>query len=186
MKKSVIILIVFASMAGIICFFVGTVHPKDDRSVKVAPGIPLTVMRAIDGDTIEFGNGERLRYIGIDTPEEVDPRKPVQCWAVEAAEANKKLVEGKTVVFTQDVSAHDKYGRWLGFVRVIGDDGSEQDVNAELVRQGHAFSYRFAPDTSRSKEFDAAEAEARKLRKGLWSHCQVTKGKGRKQTNALP
>ncbi|MBU3968627.1 thermonuclease family protein [Patescibacteria group bacterium] len=55
------------------------------------------VTRVIDGDTIEIEGGERVRYIGIDTPETVDPRKPVQCFGVEASKKNKELVEGKMV-----------------------------------------------------------------------------------------
>src|SRR6266481_3564162 len=73
--------------------------PPPDRSVKTEYGVPIKVRRVIDGDTIELVNGDRLRYIGIDTPEEVDPRKPVQCFAREAAARNKNLVEGKEILF---------------------------------------------------------------------------------------
>ena len=156
-----------------------------DRSIRTVPGEPIKVARVIDGDTIVLANGDRLRYIGVDTPEEVDPRKPVQCWAREAAEADKKLVEGKTIVFFQDVSTRDKYGRWLGFVYVMEDGKRGTDVNATLVKQGDAFSYPYKPDISRKAEFDADEAEAKAARLGLWSRCQVSRQGARKQTLAL-
>ena len=105
-------------------------------------GVAVHVSRVIDGDTIELAGGEHLRYIGIDTPEEVDPRKPVQCFATEAAERNKELVEGKDVVFYKDVSERDRYGRLLGFVYL--PDGTF--VNRMLVSEGYAFSYAYPPD----------------------------------------
>jgi micrococcal nuclease len=156
-----------------------------DRSIETVPGKPIRVARAIDGDTIVLINGDRLRYIGIDTPEEFDRRKPVQCWAREAAEANRKLVEGKLIVFTQDVTKRDKYGRWLGFVTLVDDGRPSLDVNAALVKNGYAFSYPYKPDTSRSAEFKTYEAEAKTKRLGLWSHCQITRVGARKQTNAV-
>src|SRR5581483_3334124 len=67
-------------------------------------GEMYVVKKVIDGDTIELSTGQKVRYIGIDTPETVDPRKPVQCFGKEAAEENKKLVLGKTVRLEKDVS----------------------------------------------------------------------------------
>src|SRR3990170_7157966 len=58
------------------------------------------VIRVIDGDTIEVlleGEAHRVRYVGIDTPETVDPRRPVGCYGREASRRNRELVEGKTV-----------------------------------------------------------------------------------------
>ena len=57
----------------------------------------VLVVRVIDGDTVELENGDRVRYLGIDTPETVHPDKPVECYGPEATERNKELVEGKTV-----------------------------------------------------------------------------------------
>ncbi len=153
-----------------------------DHSIKTEYGQSIKVMRVIDGDTIELINGDRLRYVGIDTPEEVDPRKPVQCFAKEAAAANKELVEGKSITFYKDVSFHDKYGRWLGFVYL--DDGTF--INLELVKHGFAFSYPYKPDTSHAGEFEKAEVQARQSSLGLWAICSVHQtSTGREQTNAL-
>ncbi len=151
-------------------------------SVKTEYGQEIKVARVIDGDTIELINGDRLRYIGIDTPEEFDPRKPVQCFAQEAAAENKSLVESKSIIFYKDVSDRDKYGRWLGFVYL--SDGTF--VNKALVQKGFAFAYPYKPDISHAGEFKQAESQARQAQLGLWSACTVHQtSAGREQTNNL-
>ncbi|MEJ0021056.1 MAG: thermonuclease family protein [Candidatus Doudnabacteria bacterium] len=152
-----------------------------DTSIKTIPGEPIKVDHVIDGDTIVFINGDHLRYVGVDTPEEFDQRKPVQCFAKQAAEKNKELVEGKTIKFYKDVDDMDQYGRWLGFVYL--EDGTF--VNMELVKQGYAFAYPYPPDVSKSEEFAAAESYARTNKLGLWNgQCTISKlSTGREQTN---
>ncbi len=153
-----------------------------DYSVKTEYGKPILVAQAIDGDTIELINGERVRYIGIDTPEEFDQRKPVQCFAVEAAGKNRELVEGKTVILQKDKTEHDMYGRWLGFVYL--EDGTF--VNKKLVEEGYAFAYPYKPDLAKAPEIKAAESIARRSKIGLWANCKVTVlTSGRRQTNAV-
>ena len=76
-------------------------------------GYTAKVQRAIDGDTIELANGEKVRYIGIDTPETKHPEKGVEYYGQEAYLANKNLVEGKEVRLEFDVQERDKYGRLL-------------------------------------------------------------------------
>ena len=162
--------------------------PVYDETIQALPGQPITVAKAIDGDTIILANGQHLRYIGIDTPEEFDPRKAVQCYAVEAAAANQKLVEGKTIIFYPDVTEHDQYGRWLGYVYLLdGPNGQVGTfINAALVRSGYAFSYPYKPDTSKQAELNADEATAKKERLGLWANCTVHRtSSGREQTNNL-
>lgn len=150
-----------------------------DRSVLFRWGEPILAVTAVDGDTLELVNGEFVRYSGIDTPEEVDPRKGVQCYAEEAAKRNRELVEGKEVIVYQDVSEKDKYGRWVGFVYLA--DGTF--VNGLLVAEGYGFAYRYAPDVSRADEFKAWEEGAREAGRGLWAHCTVYKNSsGRKET----
>ena len=125
-----------------------------------------TVKRVIDGDTIELSNGKRVRYIGIDTPETVDPRKSVQCFGREAAEENKRLVDGKTVRLEKDISETDKYGRLLRYVYV--DDVM---VNEELVKNGFAHVSSFPPDIKYQDRFLLMEKEARENNRGLWGGC---------------
>lgn len=133
---------------------------------------PYLVSRVIDGDTIELENGDKVRYIGIDTPETLDPRKPVQCFGKNASDKNKELVEGKPVWLIKDISDKDKYGRLLRYV-YLGDPDQESSVfvNLELVKQGFAHSSTYPPDIKFQDLFAAAETEARENQRGLWSDC---------------
>ncbi len=132
----------------------------------------VMVSRVIDGDTIVLATGVRVRYIGMNTPELVDPRKPVECFAHEAKEANRKLVEGKAVRLEQDVSERDKYGRLLRYVFV-----SDVMVNDYLVRQGFARASTYPPDVRYQQQFRQAEIEARDNNRGLWAGCQIDRRK---------
>lgn len=128
----------------------------------------VEVIRVIDGDTIELEDGRRVRYIGIDTPETVDPQKPVQCFGKEAYLENKKLVEGKEIEMEKDISETDHYGRFLRYVWAEGIF-----VNEYLVREGFAHAVTFAPDVKYQELFLEAERKAREESKGFWSGvCQ--------------
>jgi len=130
----------------------------------------VKVIRVVDGDTIEIEGGQKVRYIGIDTPETVDPRKSVQCFGKEASDKNKELVEGKEVELEKDVSETDKYGRLLRYVW-IGD----LLINEFLVQEGYAQSSSYPPDVKYQERFDEAEQKAREEEKGLWGEmCAVT------------
>lgn len=131
----------------------------------------LTVAKVVDGDTVVLSTGEKVRYIGIDTPETVDPRRPIACFGKEASDENKKLVEGKEVILEKDVSETDKFGRLLRFVYIKKDDGSTVFVNDYLVRQGFARASTYPPDVKFSTQFVAAEKEARENLRGLWKKC---------------
>ncbi|OIQ03729.1 MAG: hypothetical protein AUK58_01590 [Candidatus Moranbacteria bacterium CG2_30_41_165] len=124
-----------------------------------------TVKRVVDGDTIEMENGEKVRYIGINTPESVDPRRAIECFGKEASAYNKNLVEGKEVRLVKDVSDRDKYGRLLRFVYL--ENGTF--VNELLVREGYAFVASYPPDISKQDIFRTAEIVAKKEGRGLWS-----------------
>jgi micrococcal nuclease len=131
----------------------------------------VLVTRVVDGDTIEIEGGQKVRYIGIDTPEIADPRKPVQCFAKEASNKNKELVEGKRVRLEKDVSETDKYGRLLRYV-YVGDTF----VNEILVKEGYAFSSTYPPDVKYQSLFQAAEKEAQQAGRGLWGTCGLVAG----------
>lgn len=124
----------------------------------------IRVKRVIDGDTIELENGDKVRYIGIDTPESVKPDTPVQCFAKEAAARNRELVEGKEVRLERNVSDRDRYGRLLRYVYV--DDVL---INARLVEEGYARSVSFPPDIGKQDLFRSLEREAREAKRGLWA-----------------
>lgn len=157
----------------------------DQASSPQVEGKMARVTRVVDGDTVVLEDGQRLRYIGVDTPEEFDRRKPVQCFAKEAAEANRRLVEGKLIAYTHDVHERDRYGRLLGYVWLLdGRQGTMGTfVNEKLIRDGDAFAWAYGKDTSKSELFAAAEADAKAHHRGLWSACTVNETKsGREQT----
>jgi micrococcal nuclease len=119
------------------------------------------VIEVIDGDTIAIAGGDRVRYIGIDTPE-IHPQ--VEAFGLEAWQANRELVEGKTIRLERDVSETDKYGRLLRYIWV---DGTM--VNAELVRRGLAQAKAYPPDTRYQIYLEQVEAEARQAGRGMWA-----------------
>lgn len=130
-----------------------------------------TVSKVVDGDTIELQSGKTVRFIGIDTPETVDPRRPVGCFGKEASNETKKLLSGKQVVLQKDVSETDKYKRLLRYVYLPLDDGQTLFVNDYLVREGYAKIYTYPPDVKFNEQFREAEKFARENKKGLWGKC---------------
>jgi len=144
-------------------------HKRVIDKTKPTLGV-VRVSRVIDGDTIEIEGGERVRYIGMNTPETVDPRRPVQCFGKEASNKNKELVEGKNVRLEKDISERDKYGRLLRYV-FLGD----QFINLELVNEGYAYADTFPPDVKHQEEFLNAQRAARNAKRGLWAECPVKK-----------
>ncbi len=131
----------------------------------------VLVTRVVDGDTIELEGGAKVRYIGINTPETVDPRRPVQCFGEEASAENKKLVEGKKVRLTKDVSERDKYGRLLRYVWLPSDNGKDIFINEFLVKQGYAYADPFPPDVKYEDRLSQDQQYAKENNKGLWSSC---------------
>ncbi len=122
------------------------------------------VVRVIDGDTIELSNGEKVRYIGIDTPELHHPQKEVERYAREAYEANRRMVEGKRVRLELDVEERDRYGRILAYVYV-----DDLMVNEWLVANGYARVATFPPNVKHTERFLQLEREARQEKIGLWA-----------------
>jgi micrococcal nuclease len=130
-----------------------------------------TVVRVVDGDTVVVRTGggtERVRYIGVDTPESVKPGTPVQCFAKAASAANRRLVQGEAVRLVHDAEARDRYGRTLAYVYRSRDG---LFVNAELVRGGYAKPLAIRPNTAHAAEFRRLAARARRSGQGLWSRC---------------
>ncbi|MDP2922069.1 MAG: thermonuclease family protein [Candidatus Omnitrophota bacterium] len=134
-----------------------------------------TVRHVIDGDTIELSDGEKVRYIGIDTPEVRERTdsgwvyKP-RPFGEEAKEFNRKLVEGKRVRLELDVQKKDKYKRILAYVYT-----GEMFVNIEMVRQGFAMIYTYPPNLKYLELFLEAQKEARDNKRGLWAGLEENK-----------
>lgn len=128
-----------------------------------------TVLRAIDGDTIDVRLGsrvQRVRLLGVDTPETHDPRKPVGCYGPEAAAFTAAVLTGARVTLEDDVERTDPYGRRLAYVHVGG-----VRFNDVLLQRGYARLLVIAPNGSHAREMLAEEMEARRARRGLWGVC---------------
>ena len=141
-------------------------EPTATPAVSAPAGFVL-VAKVVDGDTIELTDGQKVRYLGIDTPETVHPTKPVQCFGKEASNRNKELVDGQYVRLIGDIEDTDRYGRLLRYV--YKEDGTF--VNLALVQDGFAYAYTYPPNVTHAKEFVAAQAQARTQRVGLWASC---------------
>lgn len=143
---------------------------SNSGSVSGVSDTTYLVTRVIDGDTIELESGQKVRYIGIDTPE-VSFIK--ECLGTEAKIRNKALVEQKMVRLEKDVSEIDRYGRLLRYVYV--DDSL---VNEILVQEGYAQARSYPPDIAKQDIFIQAEQRARELKVGLWGGgCQTSEVK---------
>lgn len=143
-------------------------------SAQPANGIAATVVAVIDGDTADVrladGTTRRLRIIGIDTPETVDPSQPVQCYGPEASERAKTLLAGQTVTLLPDPTQDqaDRYGRMLVYVTLP----DSRDVGEMLIREGFAREYTYRTAYQRQAAYRAAQMEAQHAGRGLWGACQ--------------
>ncbi len=144
------------------------------RVLAAGPTGPTTtaiVDRVVDGDTIIVRIGrdsDRVRYIGMDTPETVKPGTPVEWMGPEASAANKRLVSGRTVILEKDVSERDQYGRLLRDVWM--KDGDRWTLaNIQLVLGGFAQVTTYPPDVKYVDALLAAQRVARDADAGLWA-----------------
>jgi micrococcal nuclease len=132
------------------------------------------VVRVVDGDTIHVqvgGREEKVRYIGVDTPESVKPGTPVQCFAKRASAFNHRLVDGERVRLVLDTEQRDRYGRLLAYVYRQSDG---LFVNAELARRGYARVLTIPPDDTHAGEFRRLATAAQRAGRGLWSACRAS------------
>lgn len=155
------------------------------KEATSSPNIVARVTHVIDGDTIKILtlNGEDIvRLIGIDSPETVDPRKPVQCFGKEASYKMNQLVFGKSISLEADTTQgdRDKYGRLLRFIFL--DDGT--DVNKEMIEMGFAFEYTYGLPYKYRDAYIVAEKYAHTNELGLWNsqYCGVEHKYGKWQT----
>lgn len=125
---------------------------------------PVRVQRVVDGDTFVAG-GERVRLLGINTPESVDPRRPVERYGKEAAAFTRRLLTGRSVLLRPGTQPRDRYGRLLAWVWLAGDG---RFVNGELVRLGYAQVYTFPDNPEHADLLLICEREARAAGRGLW------------------
>jgi len=186
MKKVIISLIILLSLPFNFCI-------ADDKPAKIYHSgdwkfsmpfgksynyADILVERAVDGDTLKLENGERVRLIGIDTPEMHESDKlyrdsqrtgqdvrTIQELGRRAYEFTKKLAEGKRVSLEFDVEKYDKYDRLLAYV-YLKKDGTF--VNAEIIKQGYASLMTIPPNAKYADLFLKLYQEARNNKRGLW------------------
>lgn len=143
--------------------------PAPGPDVVLADGLDTRVTRVVDGDTLVVDGGHRIRLIGIDTPESVDPRSGPECFGTEASQALADLLPpGTGVRLVGDVEAIDTYQRTLAYVYRLADG---LFVNAEMVRTGHARTLTIPPNVSFAAELAELAGAARQERRGLWASC---------------
>jgi len=151
--------------------------PQEQVNVVITSSPTLTmqsnlysVSSVIDGDTIQVvidNEKETLRLIGIDTPETVDPRKPIQCFGKEASAKAKSLLSGKSVRLESDPTQgeRDKYQRLLRYVFL--EDGT--NFNKLMISEGYAHEYTYNIPYKYQSEFKQAQKEAEENKRGLWA-----------------
>lgn len=128
------------------------------------------VIKVVDGDTIDVqsdGQTERVRLLGINTPEAVDPRKPVECFGREASRKAEELLSGEKVELEADPSQTDRdiYNRLLRYVRTEAG----LFYNLEIIKSGYAYEYTYELPYKYQAEFKAAQKEAQNKKAGLWA-----------------
>jgi micrococcal nuclease len=143
------------------------------RSGGEAPTV--RVVAVIDGDTIDVawgGRRERVRLLGVDTPETVDPNRPVGCYGPEASAFTHQRLRGRDVRLRFDRQRRDKYGRLLAYVEVDG-----RRFNDELLTGGYARLLVIPPNGRHGRVMLDEELGARSARRGLWGACAPGDGK---------
>lgn len=164
-----------SALATLLVLLLGWLASKNPdlfgQFIDLPPPGTYRVVSFEDGDTFVVdmnGTDERVRFVGIDTPETRDPRKPVQCFGHAASAYTKQLVGDQPVRLEADPlsSNRDRYHRLLRYVYL--PDG--RLVQAELLKEGYAFAYTSFPFT-KADEFLNYQRQARQQQKGLWSTC---------------
>jgi len=132
--------------------------------------LPATVIRVVDGDTIvvrlDHGGEEKIRLLGVDTPEVVDPRKPVQCFGHVASAFTKSQLTGRRVSLELDAEQRDKYGRLLAYIILDG-----HRYNDQLLERGYARFLVIPPNGSHARTMLFEELAAKASLLGLWGAC---------------
>lgn len=157
------------------CLILAGCSGASDEATSTTSGVltsNATLVGVVDGDTIDVtidGAEERVRLIGIDTPETKKPDSPVECFGPEAASFTESLLpDGTRLHLERDVEARDQYGRLLAYV-FVADSG--QFVNLEIVRHGYANTLTIPPNVAHADDFVEAARAAEASNLGLWAGC---------------
>ena len=169
-NKNKLVLVPAALLISLLSFIGGTKYEKQVKDILEQPNISTTtirnlpttekVKRVIDGDTIELANGQIVRFVGVNAPNNGEP------FEEEAMEANTKLISGKTVMLEYDAYTSDRFGRVLAYPFVDG-----KNVVVELARQGmvKVTIYEDRRKLKYQDELLTAQQEAKLKKRGMWS-----------------
>lgn len=154
----------------------------------VVSGDLYDVLKVVDGDTIKVmynGRETSVRFIGVNTPETVDPRKPVECFGREASDHLKNLLSGKKVKLRRDDTQtdRDKYGRILRYVYL-----DDQDVNLAIISNGYGYEYTYngAFPYAKQAAYKQAQKDAETNKRGLWADSACAGQVAKPATPAAP
>ena len=151
------------ALAAVAVIALGARHAVAGNGPPPATGV---VERVVDGDTVIVragGSALRVRLLGIDTPETVDPDRPVGCFGPEASAYTKHVLTGRSVSLVYDRELHDRYGRLLAYVYLRD---RPPFVNASLVELGYARTLSIPPNTAHAAELASLERERRSTAAG--------------------
>lgn len=184
-KLNITIILLILTLVLVTTFYScgGQLHYTQQGKLSVPFGksynyADIFVIRVIDGDTLQLANGERVRLIGIDTPEIHESDKlyrdsqrtrsnvnTIRQMGRRAYEFTKGLVEGKRISLEFDVDKRDRYNRLLAYVYLKEDNAF---VNAKIIEEGYASLMTIPPNVKHADLFLQLYQEARKQRRGLW------------------
>ena len=149
-----------------------TIPEPSFRPTRLPENLPQArVTRVVDGDTLDVDPGGRIRLIGIDTPESVDTRRPVECFAREASASASRLLQGRAVRLESDDTQDDKdtFGRLLRYVWLDDGPNAGRQVNFEQVVGGYAHEFTFRTSYKYGDLFKQAQEFAKRYSLGLWA-----------------
>lgn len=161
-RRALIVLVAAAAAASMGGWRLGTARSGGDSPM-------VQVVAVVDGDTVDVawaGRRERVRLLGVDTPETVDPDRPVGCYGPEAAAFTQQRLGGRTVRLRFDRERRDRFGRLLAYVDVGG-----RRFNDDLLAGGYARLLVIPPNGRHARAMLDRELDARSAGRGLWGAC---------------
>ncbi len=177
-RKLFIVLILSQLLITAACDVV-SLPPNADTDAAI-PLIKTTVTRVVDGDTVVArfpdGSEDRVRFIGVDTPETKHPTKAVEYFGEEADAFTRLHLENREVWLELDVESRDQYDRVLAYVWLVPPENLMDETvrasmfNAWLLLEGYAQMVTFPPNVKYVDLFRQYENEARENDRGLWAN----------------
>lgn len=179
LRKSLSPFVIIVSVVG--AYFVGQSQAvKPVQEACICSDNQVLVTEVIDGDTIRIEGGERVRLLGIDTPEKGE------CYFAEAKQELSELIDGKVVMLEKDITNRDKYERLLRYVYLEKDGTDNILINDEMVENGFAYDISTAPDNRFRYLLVAARESAKKKKLGLWSACDTKEEPSQREIESGP